>query len=161
MMRRVIIMLVAVALMGSCNRSERHEGQGPALSGDEKIVSATIEELLANPAGYQDREVAISGMVTHVCRQGGQKCFVLAGDGETQLRIVTGGEIDEFDTSLEGSTVAFMGIFRIRETPGTEAGTGTGEKAAAGEHHTEEMPHAEAERSDYFIEALDFREVTP
>ena len=154
MMQRVIMMLVVAALLGACNRSDKKEGQ--EASQMQEIVSATVEELLSAPVDYRDKEVAVSGMVTHVCRHGGQKCFILAGDGETQLRVVTGGEIEEFETSLEGSMVSFRGIFRIGETAEVSA-----EEAETGEHHTGEMPHSEAEQSDYFIEATEFREVTP
>ncbi|HER07525.1 MAG TPA: hypothetical protein ENO20_01320 [Bacteroides sp.] len=154
-MRQVIMILVVAALVGSCNRSNRQDEQAQAVRDEMEILSATIQELLANPAEYRDKEVALSGMVTHVCRHGGQKCFVLADDGETQLRVVTGGEMDEFATSLEGSTVAFRGIFRVQDAAaGDEAGD-----AESGEHHTEEMAHSEAEQSDYFIEALDLREI--
>jgi len=157
-MERVIMMLVVAALMGACNKSNQGDGQVSADPNQETIVSATVEELLSNPADYQDKEVAVSGMVTHVCRHGGQKCFVLAGDGETQMKIVTGGEIDEFGVSLEGSTVAFRGMFRILNQE--ETGELLQEHESQ-EHHEEEMPHSPAERSSYFIEATDFREVTP
>jgi hypothetical protein len=145
-------------LMVSCNLSNQEEGTGSAISQEEKIVSATIEELLSEPTVYRDQMVAVSGMVTHVCRHGGQKCFILAGDGKTQLRVVIGGEIDEFETSLEGSTVAFKGIFKILDTEQTEKHLESHEDQ---EHHEEERAHSQAERSSYYLEAKDVREVTP
>lgn len=153
-MQRVIVILVVAALMGACNLSNQDRGKDSSPAETEKIVSATIEELLSKPTDYQGKEVAVPGMVTHVCKHGGQKCFILAGDGETQLRIVTGGEIDEFETSLEGSTVAFRGVFRIESTEEN------GEQEAR-KHHTEEMPHYQAEQAGYFIEAVDYKEITP
>ena len=157
-MQRAVIMLVAGTLMVSCNLSDQKEGTGSAISQEEKIVSATIEELLSEPTVYRDQTVAVSGMVTHVCRHGGQKCFILAEDGQTQLRVVTGGEIDEFETSLEGSSVAFKGIFRILNPEQTEEHL---EEHDGQGHHGEGNPHSRAEKSSYYIQAEEYREVTP
>ena len=122
-----------------------------------KIVSATVEELVASPAEYRDTEVAVSGMVTHVCRHGGQKCFILGGDGETQIRIVPSGDIDEFRIELEGSTVAFKGTLRVMTAREAEAHVEDHESKA---HHAIEMAHSEAEKADVFIEAYEFKELT-
>ncbi len=108
-----------------------------------KIVSATIQELLAQPADYDGKEVAVSGMVTHVCRHGGQKCFIVAEDGETQIRIVPGGDIDEFKIDLEGSTVAFKGVFRVLNAVATEELV---EDHESKEHHAVEMRTAKLKK---------------
>jgi len=100
----------------------------------------------------------VSGMVTHVCRHGGQKCFVLGEDGTTQIREVPGGDIDEFKIDIEGSTVAFKGVFRVMDTDqATELTEEMGEMA----DHQTEMAHSEAEKAEYYIEAVDFKELTP
>jgi len=142
--------------MASCNQTARNQEEAKA-SVMEKVVSATVEELVANPADYKDMEVAVSGMVTHVCRHGGQKCFILGDDGETQIRIVPSGDIDEFRIELEGSTVAFKGILRVMTAREAEAHVEDHESKA---HHATEMAHSEAEKADLFIEAHEFREVT-
>ena len=121
------------------------------------IVAATIEDLIANPGEYKDMEVAIEGMVTHVCKHGGQKCFVLAGDESTQIRIVPAGDIDEFKIELEGSNVAFKGLFRVMGLEEAEAHV---EDHESKEHHAEEMSHSSAEKADIFIEASEFKELS-
>jgi hypothetical protein len=141
----------------SCNQTEKKENGNQEAVNTEKIISATIVELLAAPADYQDKEVAVSGMVTHVCRHGGQKCFIVAEDGETQIRIVPGGEIDEFKVEIEGSTVAFKGIFRVQTVELTAEQL---EDYESKEHHEVEQSHSSAEKAEYFVEALDFKEVT-
>src|SRR6056300_659016 len=115
MQRSILLVLIAFFAI-SCNQTAKTEGDNQEANNNEKIVTASITELLATPEDYQDKEIAISGMVTHVCRHGGQKCFVVADDGETQLRIVPGGDIDEFKVDIEGSTMAFKGVFRILNT---------------------------------------------
>ncbi len=157
-MQRLFILVIVAILAVSCSQSVKKEGVSPEAVQTEEIVSASIVELLASPADYQDKEVAVSGMVTHVCRHGGQKCFIVADDGETQIRIVPGGDIDEFDVSLEGSTVAFKGIFKVLNTVATEEQV---EDYESKEHHAVEQSHSSAEKAEYFVEAVDFKEVTP
>jgi len=156
-MQRPILLMVIAILAFSCNQSTKKEGVTSEAEKTEQIVSATIVELLASPAEYQDKEVAVSGMVTHVCRHGGQKCFIVADDGETQIRIVPGGEIDEFKIDLEGSTVAFKGIFRVLNAELAEEHV---EDHESKEHHDVKQSHSSAEKAEYFIEAVDFKEVT-
>ncbi len=157
-MQRTLFMITLAIFISACNLTSQKDGTEAGQAGMEKIVTATVEELLATPTDYDGKEVALSGMVTHVCRHGGQKCFVLGQDGETQIRIVTGGDIDEFETSLEGSTVAFKGVFRILNvTESAELVEDYESKA----HHETVQPHTQAEQADYFVEAIDYKEVTP
>ncbi len=156
-MQRLVLWMILAVLAISCSQSVKEETADKDTAKREEIIAATVEELLQAPGDYQDKEVAISGMVTHVCREGGQKCFILAADGETQLRIITGGEIDEFKIDMEGSTVAFKGIFRILSTAESEAQM---EDYNTHESHVVEQAHSSAEKADYFVEALDFKEVT-
>jgi len=156
-MQRSILWVLIAFMAVSCNQTEKKESGNQEAVNTEKIVSATIVELLAAPADYQDKEVAVSGMVTHVCRHGGQKCFIVAEDGETQIRIVPGGEIDEFKVEIEGSTVAFKGIFRVQTVELTAEQL---EDYESKEHHEVEQSHSSAEKAEYFVEALDFKEVT-
>ncbi|MDF1574128.1 MAG: OB-fold nucleic acid binding domain-containing protein [Bacteroidales bacterium] len=155
-MQRPVLLIVIALLACSCNQSAKKEASTPETVQAEKIISATLTELLAAPADYQDKEVAVSGMVTHVCRHGGQKCFIVAEDGETQIRIVPGGGIDEFKIEMEGSTVAFKGTFRILNA---ELAAEHVEDHESKEHHAEEQSHSSAEKAEYYIEAVEFKEV--
>ncbi len=155
-MNKIAILLSITLLFGACNQTSQKQTNTESPN-NEEIVAATIEELLANPSEYQNKEVAISGMITHVCRHGGQKCFVLAEDGETQIRLVPGGDIDEFKIELEGSILAVKGTFRVMASPQAEELVVDYESK---EHHAVEMSHSEAEKADIFIEALEYKEVT-
>jgi hypothetical protein len=155
-MQRIFLWVMLAILAIACNQPAGNQGEDLTAK-TEKIISATIEELVASPAEYQDREVAITGMVTHVCRHGGQKCFVLAGDGETQIRIVPAGDIDEFNIDLEGSTVAFKGVFRVINQIEAEANA---EDYGSQATHVTEQAHSEAEKADIYIEAADFKEIS-
>ncbi|MFH0759117.1 MAG: hypothetical protein V2B15_17655 [Bacteroidota bacterium] len=155
-MHRILLWVSLLILTGACTQSGQKEGDSRSEKA-EKIITATIQELVANPEEYKDKNVAITGMVTHVCRHGGQKCFVLAEDGETQIRVVPSGGIDEFNIALEGSTVAFTGTFKVMEPEQAEAHVADHEAQA---QHETEMAHSTAEKADIFIEAVDFKEIT-
>ncbi|MCK4747105.1 MAG: hypothetical protein KAT15_08725, partial [Bacteroidales bacterium] len=85
------------------------------------------------------------------------KCFIVGEDGETQIRIIPGSNIDEFKIDLEGSTVAFKGIFKVLTTIQAQEHV---EEHDSKEHHDQEMAHTEAEKAEYFVEAIDFKEIT-
>ena len=155
-MQRIIIWVMLIVLTGACNQATQKERNIEAESKD-LILAATIEELVANPTEYENKEVAIKGMVSHVCKHGGQKCFVVAGDGETQVRLVPGGDIDEFKIELEGSTIAIRGTLRILAPQQAEAHI---EDHESKEHHAVEMSHSEAEKAEIFIETLELKEIT-
>jgi len=155
-MQRAAFLVLVAFLAVSCNQASQENSTESTEV--EQIVSATIQELLATPADYDGKEVAVSGMVTHVCRHGGQKCFIVAEDGETQIRIVPSGDIDEFKIDLEGSNIAFKGVFRVLNPVETDELV---EDYESKEHHAIEQSHSEAEKADYFVEAIDFKEVTP
>jgi hypothetical protein len=157
-MQRLLIWVAGMVMLTACNQTGQKEEAGFISGSKEEIVTATVEEILSQPAEYDGKQIAISGMVTHVCRHGGQKCFVLGEDGETQIRIVPGGDIDEFKIDMEGSTVAFLGTFKVLNA---QQATALLEDHESQAHHDQEMAHSEAEKADYFIEATDFKEVTP
>lgn len=156
-MKRVTLLVIIAVMLSSCGQTGQSERAVSQEDEKDKILTATVEEMLAEPAVYDGKEVAISGMVTHVCRHGGQKCFVVGKDGESQLRIVPSGDIDEFKIELEGSTVAFKGTFKVLNPVQAEEHVADHDSK---EHHDSEMAHTQAEKADYFIEATDFKEVT-
>ncbi|MBN1131486.1 MAG: hypothetical protein JXR52_00265 [Bacteroidales bacterium] len=147
-MKKTLLLFVLPVMMIACNQSEKKSGDA---------VSAAIEEILASPGDFEGKAVVLTGMVTHVCKHGGQKCFVLAGDGESQIRVNAGPELDEFDVALEGSTVEFTGIFKTLTVAET---TELQESNDSMVHHQNERAHKEAENAAYFLEASSYREIT-
>ena len=147
-MRNLLLLSLALILASSCSSNSTQK---------QELISATVEELVASPVNFQEKEVAVSGMLTHVCRHGGQKCFIVGEDGDTQVRIVPGSGIDEFSIDLEGSTVAFKGTFRVMTTLEHEEHE---QDHDSKEHHAIEMSHSKAEKADIFLEATELKELT-
>lgn len=156
-MQRSILWLLIAILAVSCNETVKNESANQEVDKTERIISASIVELLESPMDYQDKEVAVSGLVTHVCRHGGQKCFIVADDGETQIRIEPGGDIDEFLVDMEGSNIAFKGTFKILNA---ELAAESIEEYESQEQHAVEQAHSSAEKAEFYIEAVEFKEVS-
>ncbi len=155
-MQRIVLGVLLAILVSSCNLSTKKKAESQSAKAEE-IITATIEELVSNPAEYAEKMVAITGMVTHVCKHGGQKCFVLGADGETQIKLVPGGDLDEFTVDLEGSSLAVKGIVKVMTPEQSEEHI---EAHDSIEHQGTEMAHAEAEKAEVFIEVVAFKEIT-
>jgi RecJ-like exonuclease len=157
-MKNLFVPVLLLALAFSCNQGEKNSAESDATVDTEVAASMlTVGQVLESPEKYKDSEIKITGMVTHVCKHGGQKLFIVGDDPELQLRVNVGDGVPEFDMALEGSTVEFTGKVKILEEEiQAELELENEEK----EHHTGEEAHAKAESASYFVEAKAFKEVT-
>ena len=89
------------------------------------------------PGSYLDKEIAIEGLVTHVCKHGGQKLFLTGTGTPESLRINTSETIPEFDIKMEGSKTQFKGVVKLMDE------TFIAEAAAEEQSH-----HPESEKGD-------------
>lgn len=56
------------------------------------------------------KTVMITGMVTHVCKHGGKKLFIMDSDADIQVKITTGEEMASFPPELEGESIWVQGV---------------------------------------------------
>ena len=161
MMTRLITLTMMLALLSSCGNQAKQADD--AL----ETTEATVAELLADAGPFVEQAVNVQGTVVHVCREGGQRLFLVGPDSEDRIRCTTGEDIAEFKVILEGSQVEISGIVKeliIDETylaewetevmegadehargEGHEGGVGHGEHAEA----PEENAHAEGEEHSH------------
>lgn len=127
-MKNLIIIFALSFLVFSCKQTvTKTEGSA---TNTEEAISVTTDELLANTSQFVGKTVLVKGMVSHVCKHGGQKMFLVSSNPDKYLRINTGNEITEFPIDLEGSTVEVSGIIEELETESAES---AGEEVK--EHH--------------------------
>lgn len=69
------LMALAATSCGSKNSSE---------TSDE--ASLTVDTILANPEAFVGQTVTIEGVVSHLCKHGGRKAFLLGSDENTMIR---------------------------------------------------------------------------
>jgi hypothetical protein len=107
-MRKLFLFVVLPALVFACGNR-----QNQSQTADETVVVLTVDELMASPANYVDQEVVISGLITHVCKHGGQRCFVMGASDDVSIRVEAGDEIDAFKQEHVGDELQITGIFRL------------------------------------------------
>lgn len=156
--KNVFVLFLLLAAAVSCNQGEK-KTEGSEATPETEVAETilSVGQVLESPENYKDSNIKISGMVTHVCKHGGQKLFIVGDDPEMQLRVTIGEGLTEFDVTMEGSTVEFIGKVLILEE---EVKTALKKENEEKEHHTGEEPHAKAESASYYIEANAFTEVT-
>jgi hypothetical protein len=151
-MNRIISLLFVLSLLASC-------GQGKKKSGiDTGANPISVSEFLSDAGTYVDQTVQISGTVVHVCRQGGQRLFLVGEDGEKRIRITTGEDIAEFDVELEGEKIEVTGVVReliIDETylAEWEAEVLEGDEHDRGEGHEGGVGHGDQHEDSQDTEA--------
>lgn len=101
-MKNLLLISPIIALMLACSSQPRTTEK----------VTATVDQLLASPDSFVDKEVLVSGTVSHVCRHGGQKLFLFGGNPDKFIQVNTGESQPEFEVSLEGTEVQIDGIFK-------------------------------------------------
>lgn len=102
--RRILFGSIILA-MAACTGNQKNQSD----NGNSDANTITVDELLANADTYANKEVIVKGTVTHVCRHGGQRLFIIGSDPDNRLKITTGPSISEFTIELEGSTVEISG----------------------------------------------------
>lgn len=78
----------------------------------ETPVAVNIQQLLEMAPESIGSEVWVSGVVTHVCRHSGRRCFI--SDGENSIRIEATGNIYGFNNELQGTGIYVKGVVRER-----------------------------------------------
>jgi len=48
--------------------------------------TVTVDSILANPEAYVGKTVSVEGVVSHLCKHGGRKAFLLGSDDNTMIR---------------------------------------------------------------------------
>jgi len=108
-MKKIFFIFLSFSLLIACKNVNRNNHSNIPVVQD-SILTLTTDEFLANPAGYVDQKVIVTGMVAHVCRHGGQKLFLVSTATNKYLRINTGNTITEFPIDLEGSNIKVKGV---------------------------------------------------
>ena len=105
-MKKVFFLLIISAIVLINNTGCK---QKSATEADSTKVNITVDEFLENPESWANKEVVISGTVSHICKHSGKKLFLFGADPEKTLKINAGGEISAFDLKYEGMDVEITG----------------------------------------------------
>jgi len=100
-MKKILFMaLVMSAFLYSCNSSKTDEATQTAM---------TVEQIVEKASEFVDKEVILEGTVSHVCKHGGKKMFLMGENPDVKIKIVPNEKLSSFETDLEGSDVTVTG----------------------------------------------------
>lgn len=72
-----IVALFALAATGCSGKSSTETAEAETI---------TVDSILANPESYVGQTVTIEGVVSHLCKHGGRKAFLLGSDENSMIR---------------------------------------------------------------------------
>ncbi|HKL34544.1 MAG TPA: hypothetical protein VJ919_18535 [Tangfeifania sp.] len=154
----VLISLMSILFFGCNNASKQNENQ----AAEKSAVVYSVDDLYANAAELEGKEVVVKGTVMHVCKQGGGRCFLMGSTEDMNIRVEAGEKIGAFSQEQMGSDLTITGVFK-------EVRTEADAHNPAGEHGEEEAHEEDAETEEahriiaeaqeatdvvYFIEGL-------
>lgn len=109
-MKKIFPLVFIACFLIACGNKQKQETE--ILQPEVDVVVFTVDELIPAAEMNKDQEVTVSGMVTHVCKHSGQKCFIVGNDDSFSLRIEAKGDIGSFDQELIGSTIQVKGVLK-------------------------------------------------
>jgi hypothetical protein len=101
MIRMLSLLTVLVLITAACGRKPADEA-----------APMTVSALLSAPEKFIDKQVVLTGTVTHVCKHGGKRCHLTETEKDQKIRVETGDKVKAFDRALEGSDLKVTGILR-------------------------------------------------
>jgi hypothetical protein len=111
-----VLMVAFAAVLFACNSKPK----ATEVAAEQQTEAQTIVQILENAENLVEKEVYITGMVNHVCKHSGKRCFITDSTGENSIRIEAGGELGGFNKELSGSTITAKGILKERRLLSTE-----------------------------------------
>ncbi len=160
-MKKLVIVLLASLAFLSCTNSKQKQqtAEEPA----KEVEVMTVDDLYAKVGGLLEKEVVFKGTVTHVCKHGGARCFLMGTNEDITIRVEAGEEIGAFTQEQLGSELEVVGILKevlVGEATHDEHAHVHGE---AEEGHGEDGHEVQTEEAEpvYFVEGLKAVELTP
>lgn len=156
-MKKYSSILVAFVFLISCNSEAGKKNEN-----SESIKIVPIETLEVSAVELGENLVQTTGLVTHICRHGGQKMFLTDESNEVHLLVRVSSSIPEFDVALEGSTIEVTGklIATINEAIDHEGHDHSEEEDCAAE--AKMKANAESDECTtnitYHLEAISYKE---
>ncbi len=159
-MKKILILISVVLFITACNSNSTTQKQ--------EIKSLTLEELSTQASELSDAIISVQGLVTHVCREGGQKMYLTDEEKNINILVRVSQSIPEFDIALEGSNVKVTGkviVSMVDETAMEASQKEHMENAGMDETAKENCPTEEAMEEGktaditYYIEAAEYTEL--
>ena len=110
-MKNLVFLCAIVFLVFGCGNQSKKQ-----LEAVEPVVVLTVDELYGKAAELADKEVVVKGIVMHVCKEGGARCFLMGSNENINIRVEAGEKIGAFNQEQMGSELEIVGILKEVKT---------------------------------------------
>lgn len=172
-MKKIVLISCIALLFVACGQSKKQNAK--VVEQEKAAVVLTIDQVLEQAMELADKEVLITGTVMHVCKSGGERCFLMGSNEDITIRVEAGEKIGAFTQEQMGSDLQIVGILKEVKSeadahnPAKEHGEGEHAEGEHGEHdhahdadadaaHEVIAANQEAAERIFFIEGLKLKE---
>ncbi|OFX24167.1 MAG: hypothetical protein A2041_03490 [Bacteroidetes bacterium GWA2_31_9b] len=99
MFKKIFGVLAIAVLLYSCGTKQT----------ESTVEKVNVETLMASIDNYIDKDVVVSGTVSHVCAHGGKRLFLIAENPDLAIKVIPTEELGVFNKDVEGSSVNIYG----------------------------------------------------
>lgn len=119
-MKQLFFLFASLFLLTSCassgSKSDNSETANTTKAAKARSVdiskAVNVASLMKIAAENVDKEVVIKGVVTHVCKHSGKRCFLKDESSDNSIRVEAKGEIGGFNSELNGTRLVVKGVVR-------------------------------------------------
>jgi len=103
----MIVFFISAIFISCVNQTQKAETKT-----DETVAltELNVDDFDIMAADLVGKEVAITGMVNHVCEKGGKKMFLVTEGSEASVKITPDESMAAFNTNLVGSVIKVDGV---------------------------------------------------
>lgn len=113
MLRNFLVITSVIIMLASCGGKKGQNDQVGLTD------STSIQTTLITVAGFDsmapnlvDKPVQIKGMVSHTCRHGGKRLFLIETDPDVAVEVLASDKITKFEQEIEGNDILVSGMVR-------------------------------------------------
>ena len=103
-MRKLLVLLIVASSLFACQNAGKQEAKM------DEVVVLTVDEMQKSGAELLGKTVTVVGTVTHVCKQTGERCYLMGSTEDASVRVEAGKAIGSFTQELMGSDLTVNGV---------------------------------------------------
>jgi hypothetical protein len=117
-MKQLFLFAVLAVAFFSCSGNKKTElvaeNAGTTVAATEQLPVFDLDSLLKAADRELDKNVKVTGYVTHTCKHSGKRCFIVGESQTVSMRVEAKGDIGGFNRELVGSKIEVSGILKER-----------------------------------------------
>jgi hypothetical protein len=115
-MKQLFLFAVLAVALFSCNGNKKTEtvAENTPATVDGQLPVFGLDSLMKVADRELDKNVKVTGYVTHTCKHSGKRCFIVGESQTISMRVEAKGDIGGFNRELVGSKIEVSGILKER-----------------------------------------------